>query len=59
MKILIKPDKQKAKALQKMAEITLQRLKELDPEKYPSNTLTDYYDVLHKLMDAIALLERG
>jgi uncharacterized coiled-coil DUF342 family protein len=50
-------DKQKAKALVKMAEITLERLKTTDKEKYPSNTLTDYYDAIHKLMEAIALLD--
>jgi uncharacterized coiled-coil DUF342 family protein len=49
-------DKQKAKALIKMAEMTLERLKTTDKEKYPANTLTDYYDAIHKLMEAIALL---
>ncbi|MBS3159240.1 hypothetical protein J4436_00460 [Candidatus Woesearchaeota archaeon] len=37
------PDKQKAESLKKMAEITLQRLEEMDLVKYPSNTLNDYY----------------
>jgi uncharacterized coiled-coil DUF342 family protein len=49
-------DKQRAKALAKMAEITLERLKTTDKEKYPANTLTDYYDTIHKLMEAVALL---
>jgi hypothetical protein len=49
------PDLQKAKALRAMAEITLERLEETDMEKYASNTLTDYYDILHKLMEAAAL----
>ena len=48
------PDKQKAEALKKMAEITMQRLQEIDPLKYPSNTLVDYYDVIHKLLEGIA-----
>jgi ferredoxin len=39
-----------------MAEITLERLRTTDKEKYPANTLTDYYDTIHKLMEAIALL---
>lgn len=55
MKITAKSDKQKAKALIEMAMITLQRLKEYNQEKYPSNTLTDYYDIIHKLMDALSL----
>jgi len=50
-------DRQKANALAKMAEITLERLRTTDKEKYPSNTLTDYYDAIHKLMEAIALLD--
>ena len=45
----IKPDKQKAESLKKMAEVTL--------EKYPSNTLLDYYDVVHKLIEALTLRE--
>ena len=52
-----KPDRQKSDALKKMAEVTLERLKKTDAEKYPSNTLTDYYDSLHKLMEALALSE--
>jgi len=40
-----------------MAEITLERLEETDKEKYPSNTLTDYYDVMHKLLEAISIAE--
>ena len=50
-------DKQKAESLKKMAEITLQRLEEIDLVKYPSNTLNDYYDSIHKLMEALTLLE--
>lgn len=53
MKTVIQPDKQKAESLKQMARITLQRLESTEVEKYPSNTLTDYYDILHKLMEAI------
>ena len=56
MIIKIHPDKQKSSSLKKMAEITLERLNETDIEKYPANTLTDYYDVIHKLMEALGLL---
>ncbi len=48
----VQPDKQKADSLKKMAEITLQRLEETKIEQYPSNTLTDYYDAIHKFMEA-------
>lgn len=51
----ISPDKQKSEALKKIAEITLERLEETEIAKYPSNTLKDYYDVIHELMEAITL----
>ena len=51
----IKPDKQKSESLRKMAEITLQRLNKTDMEEYPSNTLSDLYDIIHKLIEAITL----
>ncbi len=51
----IYPDKQKSESLRKMAEITLERLKETDTEKYPANTLLDYYDAIHQLMEALGL----
>lgn len=53
----VKPDKQKSESLRKMAEITLERLENTDMEKYPSNTLSDYYDVVHKLIEAITIRE--
>ena len=53
----VTPDKEKAESLLKMAEITLERLKETDRIKYPSNTLVDYYDAIHKLMESLAVKE--
>jgi len=53
----VKPDKQKSESLRKMAEITLERLGNTDMEKYPSNTLSDYYDIVHKLIEAITVRE--
>ncbi|MHA1344274.1 MAG: hypothetical protein ACTSQG_09820 [Promethearchaeota archaeon] len=55
MIIKIKPDKQKSEALKKMARITLERLNKTDIKKYPSNTLLDYYDIIHKLMESLTL----
>jgi hypothetical protein len=48
---------QKAEALRKTAKMTLERLKTTDQEKYPTNTLNDYYDIIHKLMEALTLEE--
>lgn len=53
----IKPDRQKSESLRKMAEITLQRLEKTDMEDYPSNTLLDFYDTIHKLAEALILRE--
>ncbi len=53
----VKPDKQKSALLKNMAEITLERLGKTDMEKYPSNTLLDYYDAIHKLMEALTSKE--
>ena len=39
------------------AKITLERLKQTDIEKYPTNTLTDYYDIVRKLMEALNSIE--
>lgn len=57
MIINIQPDSQKAKSLEQSAEITLERLNKTDKEKYPADTLKDYYDIIHKLMEAITLKE--
>jgi len=53
----VKPDKQKSKSLRKMAEVTLERLGKTEIDKYPSNTLLDYYGVIHKLLEALVLKE--
>ncbi|HLD19596.1 MAG TPA: hypothetical protein VJB90_06345 [Candidatus Nanoarchaeia archaeon] len=53
----VNPDKQKSESLKKMAEITLERLSKTDMEQYPSNTLLDYYDIVHKLLEALTLKE--
>lgn len=55
--IRVQPDKQKAEALKMMAKITLDRLKDTDTLRYPANTLTDYYDIIRKLMESLASLE--
>ncbi|MBI2208078.1 hypothetical protein HYU50_01130 [Candidatus Woesearchaeota archaeon] len=57
MIIKVTADKEKAESLMKMADITLERLRETDIMKYPSNTLIDYYDAIHKLMEALAVKE--
>ena len=55
MMVQVQPDKHKSEALKKMAEITLQRLESTKLEEYPSNTLTDYYDIIHKFLEALTI----
>lgn len=55
--IKVKPNKQKAESVMNMARITLERLNEVGKEKYPSKTLTDYYDIIHGSMEALMSIE--
>lgn len=57
MKQKITPDKQKAKALKNLAENTLARLESTNKLDYPTNTLNDYYFILHQLMEAITSIK--
>jgi len=57
MKRKISIDKKRAFSLQLMSKTTLERLNSFDKLKYPSNTLDDYYNILHNLMEAISLLD--
>jgi hypothetical protein len=57
MIIPISPDRNKAKSLTEMAKVTLERLRETDKLKYPSNTLNDYYDIIRELMEALNALD--
>lgn len=56
MKRKVRPGKARARSLKEMAKISLERLNSFDKLKYPSNTLDDYYDILHQLMEASSLL---
>lgn len=57
MRIKITPNKEKAKSLKGMAKLTLKRLKGMRLLEYPSNTLTDYYEIIHKLMESLTSAE--
>ena len=50
----IRENKEKSKSLMNMAEITLERLNKTNMEEYPTNTLLDYYGIIHQLLEAIA-----
>ena len=44
MIVKVQPDMQKAQSLRKMAEVTLERVKETNIDKYPSNVLVDFFN---------------
>ena len=57
MLIKTTPDAEKAKAILKMIESTLRMIRELNPEKFPSQIIKEYYDILRELISIIALLD--
>lgn len=57
MLVKIQIDKQKARSLKDIAKMTLERLGETNKEKYPINSLKDYYDILRSLMEALNSIE--
>ena len=57
MIIKIRKDLEKCESLCKMALITLERLEKTNIVEYPSNSLVDYYDVIHKLLESLTLKE--
>ena len=56
-KIQITPDYNKAQSLFTLSNETFRRLTEISLNKYPTNSIIDYYDICHKLLDAIFLLK--
>lgn len=55
--IRITPNKEKASSMIRMVEITLNRIKDTDLNKYPSNITKDYYDTIRELIGIVLLLD--
>lgn len=53
----VSPDPEKARALCKMSESILERVKETDEDRFPSQVLRDYYEAIRQLMEALASLK--
>lgn len=58
MKLLTRPDSARAEALRISAAKTLERLENTERERFPSDTIVDYYGAMHKYLEAYAY-ERG
>lgn len=55
--IKITPNKEKAKSILKMVETTLEMIKTIDANKFPTNLIKEYYEILKELMITILLLD--
>lgn len=51
------PDKEKAKSVLRMAEVTSQLISTINAEKFPSNITKEYYEVIRELMTTILLID--
>ncbi len=54
--IRVTPNKEKAKHILKIAEMTIERIQRVDVKEFVTLTTKDYYDVIKELMTAVALL---
>ena len=50
-------DKSKASSLVAMSVEIIERIETTDKERFPSQVVRDYYDVVHQLFEALASLE--
>lgn len=55
--IKITPNKEKAKSILKMVDTTLDMIKNINKNKFPSNIIKEYYDVIRELISVILLLD--
>ena len=52
----ITPDPERARSLQKMAAVTLERIATTDKQRFLGDIVEDYYSVIHKLIAALLLM---
>ena len=55
--IRITPNIEKAKSIMKMSKSTLVMIKDIDRNRFPSNIIKEYYDVIRELVGVIMLLD--
>jgi hypothetical protein len=55
--IKITPNKEKAKSILNMVNVTLDMIKEINSDKFASIVVKDYYDVIRELISIIILLD--
>lgn len=55
--IKITPNKEKSKSILKMVDTTLEMVKNIDINKFPSNVTKEYYDIIRELLSVVLLLD--
>jgi len=55
--IKISPNKEKAQSILKMADTTLEMIKDIDVNKFSSNVTKEYYDTIRELVSIVLLLD--
>lgn len=55
--IRVTSDKEKAQSILKMVETTLEMVKFIDKNKFPSNIAKEYYEIIRELISIILLLD--
>ena len=55
--VKITPNKEKARSIFKMADVTLEMIRQIDKSKFPSNIAKEYYEVIRELISIILLLD--
>ena len=53
----ITPDREKARSMMKMADITIEMIKSINLAKFSSNITKEYYDAIRELISIILLLD--
>ena len=51
------PDREKAKSILKMVETTLEMIDTIDPRRFTSHVVKEYYEVIRELITVILLLD--
>lgn len=58
MKIItITPDKNKVVSILRMSELTLEMVKTIDIERFPTNIIKEYYEIIREMISVIILLD--
>ena len=55
--IRVTPNKEKAESILKMVDTTLEMIKHIDKNKFPSNVTKEYYEVVRELVSIVLLLD--